>query len=107
MADEKENKEQIKKELQQELKQSAGTTVTGNQLLIAIIFLPVVMVWLFLAARIIWSATSNPETLDSIEGLLTALAVLTIPVSMGLQEMFKAFGNDSKPPPVPPAKGEE
>ena len=107
MVDEKENKEKLKKELQQEIKQSAGTTVTGNQLLIAIIFLPVVMVWLFLAARIIWSATSNPETLDSIEGLLTALAVLTIPVSMGLQEMFKAFGNDSKPPPVPPAKGEE
>ena len=106
MAEEKEQ-EELKKVLQQEIKQSAGTTVTGNQLLIAIIFLPVVMVWLFLAARIIWSATSNPETLDSIEGLLTALAVLTIPVSMGLQEMFKAFGNDSKAPPVPPAKGEE
>ena len=106
MVDEKENKEQLKKELQQEIKQSAGTTVTGNQLLIAIIFLPVVMVWLFLADRIIWSATSNPETLDSIEGLLTALAVLTIPVSMGLQEMFKAFGNDSKPPP-PPVKGDD
>ena len=96
MAEEKEQ-EELKKVLQQEIKQSAGTTVTGNQLLIAIIFLPVVMVWLFLAARIIWSATSNPETLDSIEGLLTALAVLTIPVSMGLQEMFKAFGNDSVP----------
>ena len=107
MVDEKENKEQLKKELQQEIKQSAGTTVTGNQLLIAIIFLPVVMVWLFLAARIIWSETSTPETLDSIEGLLTALAVLTIPVSMGLQEMFKAFGNDSKPPPPPPVKGDD
>ena len=72
-----------------------GTTVTGNQLLVAVIFLPVVIVWLFLAARIIWSATSNPETLQSIEGLLTALAVLTIPVSMGLNEMFKAFSNES------------
>ena len=74
---------------------AAGTTVTGNQLLVAVIFLPVVIVWLFLAARIIWSATSNPETLQSIEGLLTALAVLTIPVSMGLNEMFKAFSNES------------
>jgi hypothetical protein len=74
---------------------AAGTTVTGNQLLVAVIFLPVVIVWLFLAARIIWSATSNPETLESIEGLLTALAVLTIPVSMGLNEMFKAFSNES------------
>lgn len=73
----------------------AGTTVTGNQLLVAIIFLPVVMVWLFLAARIIWSATSNPETLNAIEGLLTALAVLTIPVSLGLNEMFKAYSSES------------
>ena len=72
-----------------------GTTVTGNQLLVAVIFLHVVIVWLFLAARIIWSATSNPEPLQTIEGLLTALAVLTIPVSMGLNEMFKAFSNES------------
>jgi hypothetical protein len=46
---------------------------------------------LTLAARIVWSATSNPETLDSIEGLLTALAVLTIPVSAGLSKVFEAF----------------
>ena len=46
----------------------AGTTVTGVQLLVGIIFVPVVMVWLALGARIIWSATGNPETLDQIEG---------------------------------------
>jgi hypothetical protein len=84
-----------KEELKSKRNNSSGTTVTGNQLLVAIIFLPVVMVWLFLAARIIWSATSNPETLSEIEGLLTALAVLTIPVSMGLSEMFKAFSNEA------------
>ena len=98
MVDEKkpDNKELEKKvPVKKDNKQASGTTVTGNQLLIAIIFLPVVMVWLFLAARIIWSATSNPETLQSIEGLLTALAVLTIPVSMGLNEMFKAYSNES------------
>ena len=98
MVDEKkpDKKEPDKKiPVKKDNKQTSGTTVTGNQLLIAIIFLPVVMVWLFLAARIIWSATSNPETLQSIEGLLTALAVLTIPVSMGLNEMFKAYSNES------------
>jgi len=42
-----------------------------------------------LAARIIWSASSNPETLDNIEGLLTALAVLTIPVSAGISKIFE------------------
>jgi hypothetical protein len=52
------------------------------------------MVWLALGARIIWSATGNPETLDQIEGLLTALAVLSLPVSMGLQKLFEAFGNE-------------
>jgi hypothetical protein len=55
--------------------------------------MPVVVVWLVLAARIIWSATSNPDTLDSIEGLLTALAVLTIPVSAGLGKVFEAFSS--------------
>tara|TARA_R110002020_G_scaffold310946_1_gene526603 strand:+ start:52 stop:297 length:246 start_codon:yes stop_codon:yes gene_type:complete len=71
--------------------QSNKTQITGAQLLIAIIFFPVVVVWLTLAARIIWSATSNADTLDNIEGLLTALAVLTIPVSAGLSKVFEAF----------------
>ena len=72
----------------------AGTTVTGVQLLVGIIFVPVVMVWLALGARIIWAATGNPETLDQIEGLLTALAVLSLPVSMGLGKLFEAFSNE-------------
>ena len=75
-------------------KRPSGTTITGVQLLVGIIFIPVVMVWLALGARIIWSATGNPETLDQIEGLLTALAVLSLPVSMGLQKLFEAFGNE-------------
>tara|TARA_R100001082_G_scaffold35314_1_gene18348 strand:+ start:275 stop:514 length:240 start_codon:yes stop_codon:yes gene_type:complete len=73
---------------------SNKTEITGGQLLIAVIFMPVVVVWLVLAARIIWSASSNPETLDNIEGLLTALAVLTIPVSGGLAKVFESFGKD-------------
>ena len=73
---------------------SSKTEITGGQLLIAVIFMPVVVVWLILAARIIWSASSNPETLDNIEGLLTALAVLTIPVSGGLAKVFESFGKD-------------
>ena len=75
-------------------KRPSGTTITGVQLLVGMIFIPVVMVWLALGARIIWSATGNPETLDQIEGLLTARAVLSLPVSMGLQKLFEAFGNE-------------
>ena len=75
-------------------KTSGGTTITGVQLLVGIIFVPVVMVWLALGARIIWSATGNVETLQNIEGLLTALAVLSLPVSMGLGKLFEAFSNE-------------
>ena len=73
-----------------------GTTITGSQLLIAILFTPCVITWLVLAARIIWSASSNPETLDNIEGLLTALAVLTIPISQGLSKLWEAYGDESR-----------
>ena len=75
-------------------KTSGGTTITGVQLLVGIIFVPVVMVWLALGARIIWSATGNVETLQNIEGLLTALAVLSLPVSMGLGKLFEAFSSE-------------
>ena len=64
-------------------------TLSGAELLRLIIFTPVVITWLVLATRIIWAATSPKETLDSIEGLLTALAVLTIPVSAGLGKLFE------------------
>ena len=73
---------------------SSGTTITGVQLLVGVIFVPVVMVWLALGARIIWSATGNPETLDQIEGHLTALAVLSLPVSAGLGKLFEAFSSE-------------
>ena len=66
-------------------------TLTGSQLIVLMVFFPIVIVWLFLAGRIIWSATSNPETLDNIEPLLLALAVLSIPVSGGLAEILKAY----------------
>jgi hypothetical protein len=65
-------------------------TLSGRELIILVIFTPVVFTWLFLGARIVWSASSNPDTLDNIEGLLTALAVMTVPVSMGLTELFKS-----------------
>jgi len=71
-----------------------SVTLSGRELIQLVIFTPVVFTWLFLAARIIWSASSNPETLDNIEGLLTALAVITIPVSAGLAKIFEGDKSD-------------
>ena len=73
-----------------EKKESSKVTLSGRELIVLIIFAPVVFVWLFLAARIVISATTSSSTLDSIEGLLTALAVLTIPVSAGLGKLFES-----------------
>ena len=76
------------------LKGNESVTLSGRELIQLVIFTPVVFTWLFLAARIIWSASSNPDTLDNIEGLLTALAVLTIPVSAGIGKIFESGGKD-------------
>ena len=56
-------------EEREQRKGNGGTTITGVQLLVGIIFVPVVMGWLALGARIIWSATGNVEPLQNIEGL--------------------------------------
>jgi len=71
---------------------SSKTTLTGKELIILIIFAPVVFTWLFLAARIVMSATTSQNVLENIEPLLTALAILTVPVSMGLQKLFEGVG---------------
>ena len=68
-----------------------NVNLTGTQLITFLILFTIVVLWLFLAARIVWSASSNPETLDSIEGLLTALAVLSLPVAGGLSEILRAY----------------
>ena len=70
-------------------KETGKVTLSGRELIVLIIFAPCVFVWLFLAARIIISATTSSSTLDGIEGLLTALAVLTIPVSAGIGKLFE------------------
>ena len=82
--------EEEKQPAEEEKKDSGKVTLSGRELIVLIIFAPVVFCWLFLAARIIISATTSSNTLDNIEGLLTALAVLTIPVSAGLGKLFES-----------------
>ena len=77
----------------EEPKKESKTTLTGKELIILIIFAPVVFTRLFLAARIVLSATTSQNVLENIEPLLTALAILTVPVSMGLQKLFEGVGD--------------
>ena len=67
--------------------------MTSGDIVRLIIAAPVVCCWLFLASRIILSATTSETVLNNIEPLLTVLAVLTIPVTGILQNLFSNGGN--------------
>ena len=69
--------------------------MTSGDIVRLIIAAPVVFCWLFLASRIIFSATTSETVLNNIEPLLTVLAVLTIPVTGILQNLF-SNGGDKK-----------
>jgi hypothetical protein len=84
---EEQDKDELKKE------PASKTTLSGKELIILIIFAPVVFVWLFLAARIVMSATTSQNVLENIEPLLTALAILTVPVSLGLSKLFEGIND--------------
>ena len=71
-------------------------TLSGRELLVLIIFAPCVFTWLFLAARIVLSATTSQTVLNNIEPLLTCLAILTVPVSMGLQKLWEGFSGPTE-----------
>jgi len=85
-----------KKEEPKKKKNGRDVTLSGTELIILLAFLPLVLTWLALGARIIYSATSNPEVLDSIEGLLTAISIMTIVVSQGFNEIFKRYSSLDK-----------
>ena len=67
--------------------------MTSGDIVRLIIAAPVVFCWLFLASRSILSATTSETVLHNIEPLLTVLAVLTIPVTGILQNLFSNGGN--------------
>lgn len=63
--------------------------ISGTTIIIAAVTIPIVFVWLTLAGIIIFSATRDPDVLANIEGLLTALAVLSIPTSLILADLMR------------------
>jgi membrane associated rhomboid family serine protease len=75
--------------------ESNRVQMTSGDIVRLIIAAPVVFTWLFLGSRIIISATTNETVLNNVEPLLTVLAVLTIPVTGILQNLF-SHGGDTK-----------
>lgn len=65
--------------------------ISPTSFIVGILSVAVVVTWLYLAFRIIDGAIEDKAVLDNIEGLLTALAVLTIPTSKILEEALKKW----------------
>ena len=61
-----------------------------------IIFAPVIFVWLFMAARIILSASTSQYVLDNIEPLIAVLSILTIPCVGIIQDLGRAGKSKDK-----------
>jgi hypothetical protein len=63
--------------------------------MVAAIGVPLISVWLLLASVIIWRAANDKDVLENIEGLLTGLAVLTIPATQFIQGVLRKWnGSD-------------
>ena len=78
----------------------AGESVAGQPThgdgtiwMVAAIGVPLIGVWLLMGAIIIWRAANDQDVLENIEGLLTALAVLTIPATQFIQGVLRKWNN--------------
>ena len=79
-----------------ELESRKSTVLSGVQLIVLVTFVPMMFAFLALAVRMIWSATSNPDILENIEGLLAALAILSNPISAGMGVIMGGLADEIK-----------
>jgi energy-coupling factor transporter transmembrane protein EcfT len=79
----------------QKLQEDRREVLTMGEMVKGISTLAILFVWLILATRIIWSATSNPEVAENIEGLLLPLAIIGGPATGILTAMW-AVANGKK-----------
>ena len=70
--------------------------MTSADIVKLIIFAPVIFVWLFMAARIILSASTSQYVLDNIEPLIAVLSILTIPCVGIIQDLGRAGKSKDK-----------
>lgn len=66
-----------------------------SSILVSLIAVPLIGVWLYLAYLIVSSAITDIKVRDEIEGILMALAILTTPVMMLINEIIKQWRNET------------
>jgi hypothetical protein len=70
--------------------ESNRVQMTSTDIVKLVIYFPVICVWLFMAARIILSASTSQYVLDNIEPLIAVLSILTIPCVGIIQDLGRS-----------------
>ena len=89
MAEEEEQKPRRRDE-------SNRVQMTSSDIVKLVIYFPVICVWLFMAARIILSASTSQYVLDNIEPLIAVLSILTIPCVGIIQDLGRSGKSKDK-----------
>ena len=89
-------REELEKLKTSEDKSPNRVQMTSADIVKLIIFAPVIFVWLFMAARIILSASTSQYVLDNIEPLIAVLSILTIPCVGIIQDLGRAGKSKDK-----------
>ena len=79
-----------------QLEASSKTRLSGIQFIVLVTFWPLVMAFIILGGRMVWSASQDPEVLNNLDGLLAAIAIFANPVSAGFGFILGAFNDEIK-----------
>ena len=79
-----------------QLEAASKTRLSGIQFIVLVTFWPLVMAFIILGGRMVWSASQDPEVLNNLDGLLAAIAIFANPVSAGFGFIMGAFSDEHK-----------
>ena len=79
------------------VKLKSTTVITGTELLLILCFFPLCASFVILGIIIIWKVTSSPETVGPyLDIILLALAVVSNPVSAGVETLMGRYAEEVK-----------
>ena len=79
-----------------QLEASSKTRLSGIQFIVLVTFWPLVIAFIVLGGRMVWSASQDPEVLANMDGLLAGIAIFSNPVSAGFGYLLGAFNDEIK-----------
>ena len=79
MADQDQDQDQKKQSVQ----------LSGKHIIVILLYFPLLLVFLGLASKIIWSASTDANVLENSEALIALLAIVSTPLVYGLAKIWE------------------